>query len=96
MDKHSKVSSSTEWRLGENVVQRSMECLTPTVKFDIFIIISHLFVCRPTLELTTFEKQVYSTMKMHCHWDKTAAKKGSVATLNSAHEAKKHCNFDND
>ena len=24
-----------------------MECLTPTVKLDIFIIISHFFVCKP-------------------------------------------------
>ena len=47
MDKYSKFSSSTEWRLGENVVLRLMECLTPTVKFDACIIISHLFVCQP-------------------------------------------------
>ena len=36
MGKHSKVSSSTEWRLRENVVLRPMNCLTPTVKFDIY------------------------------------------------------------
>ena len=36
-----------------------MECLSPTVKFDIFITISHLFVSRPTLDFTTFEQQVY-------------------------------------
>ena len=45
MSKHSKASSSTEWRLGENFALRPMECSTPTVKFDIFITNSHLFVC---------------------------------------------------
>ena len=51
-----KLLSSTEWRLGENVVLRLMEWLTPTVKSDIFITISHLFVSRPTLEFTTLEQ----------------------------------------
>ena len=37
MDKHSKISSSTKWRLGESVVLCLMECLTPTVSFDIFM-----------------------------------------------------------
>ena len=38
---------------------------TPTVKFDIFITISHLLVSRPTLEFTTFKQQVCSTTQMH-------------------------------
>ena len=37
MGKYSKVSSSTKWRLGENVVLQLMICLTPTVSFDIFM-----------------------------------------------------------
>ena len=37
MDKHSKASSSTKWRLGENVALRLMECLTRTVSFDTFM-----------------------------------------------------------
>ena len=37
MSKHSKVSSSTKWRLGENVVLRLIECLTPCVGFDTFM-----------------------------------------------------------
>ena len=37
MGKHSKVSHSTIRRLGENVVLRLMECLTPSVSFDIFV-----------------------------------------------------------
>ena len=77
MGKHSKVSSTNELRLGENVVLRSMECLTPTAKFDIFITISHQFVCRPTLELAIFKQQVCSTMQMDYHWEQTAAKKGT-------------------
>ena len=37
MGKHSKVSLSTKWRLGENVVLRLIECLTPSFSFDIFM-----------------------------------------------------------
>ena len=37
MGKHSEVSLCTIWRLGENVVLRLMECLTPSVSFDIFM-----------------------------------------------------------
>ena len=85
MGKNSKVSSSTEWRLGENFVLRPMECLTPTVKFVIFTTISHLFVCGPTLKIITFKQQVCSTTQIHYHWEQAAAKKSNVATLNSTH-----------
>ena len=37
MGKHSKVSLSTIWRLGENVVLQLIECLTPSVNFDTFM-----------------------------------------------------------
>ena len=37
MGKYSKVSSSSKWRLGENVVLGLMECLTPSVSFNIFM-----------------------------------------------------------
>ena len=37
MSKHSKVFSFNKRRLGENVVLRLMECLTPSVSFDIFM-----------------------------------------------------------
>ena len=38
MGKHSKVSPSAKWRLGENVVLQLMECvLTPSVSFEIFM-----------------------------------------------------------
>ena len=91
MGKHSEVSSSTEWRLRENIVlcPPPMECLTPTVKVDIFITISHLFVSRPTLEFTKFEQQVCSATQMHYHREQNAAKKWNMVTLNSAHQAKK-------
>ena len=68
--------------------------LTPTVKFDIFITISHLFVLLTTLELTTFEQQVCSTTQMYYRWEQTAAKKSNMTTLNSAHQAKKQCNYE--
>ena len=35
--KHSKVFSSTKWRLGENVVLQLMEWLNPSISFDIFM-----------------------------------------------------------
>ena len=31
---------------------------------------------------------------MHYHWGQAAGKKRNMATLNSAHKAKKQCNFD--
>ena len=57
--KEKQVASSTKWGLGDNVVLRLMEYLTPTVSFDLFMdnyfTSLRLFVCLPTLELTTFE-----------------------------------------
>ena len=35
MGKNSKLSSATKWGLGENFVLRLMECLMPSVNFDI-------------------------------------------------------------
>ena len=35
--KGKQVASSTKWGLGENVLLQLMECLTPTVSFDIFM-----------------------------------------------------------
>ena len=94
MGKNSKVSSSTEQRLAENVVLRSMECLTPTVKFGILKTILHLFASRPTVEFTTFEQQVCSTAQTYYHLEQTTANKWNMATLNSVHQTKRQCNFD--
>ena len=45
MGKHSKVSSSPKWELKESVVLRLMECLTPSVSFDIsFCLLTHFGV----------------------------------------------------
>ena len=57
MGKHSKVPSSTQWGLWENVALQPMESLTPSVSFDIFMdnyfasfrLLTHLGV-------TTFEQ----------------------------------------
>ena len=51
--------------MGDNVALQLMECLTPTVSFDLFMdnyfTCFRLFVCLPTLELTTFEQEVCLT-----------------------------------
>ena len=59
VQKEKQVAFSTKRGLGDNVVPWLMECLTPTVSFDLFMdtyfTSLRLFVCLPTLELTTFE-----------------------------------------
>ena len=54
-----QVTSFTKWRLGDNIVPRLMECLTPTVSFDLcmdnFFTSLCLFVYLQILELTAFE-----------------------------------------
>ena len=88
MGRHSKVSPSTEWRLGENSVLRPMECLTPTVEFDIFLTITvHLGV--NNIRVTGVLKNVTALQLGRNSW-----KKRNVATLNNAHQAKKQYNFD--
>ena len=100
MGKHSEVSSSTKWRLVENVVLRLMECLTSSASFDklyLWITFSNLFVCLPSLELTTFEQQVCSKKVGDTNalsLGTNSCKKRNVVTLNSAHQVKKWCNFD--
>ena len=64
MGEYSKVSSSTEWRSGENVVLRLMECLRPAVSFDTFLAISNLFVCLTALELTTVHRNQKSSITL--------------------------------
>ena len=94
MGKHSKVSSFTKWRSGENVVLRMMECLTATVSFDIFMdnyftsfrLLTHLGVnnIRATRVLNK-----NSLRKVTIIGDKLLQKKRNVGTLKSAHQAKK-------
>ena len=62
-----------------------MECLTPTVSFGLFMdsyfASFRLFVCLPTLDLTTFEQEVcstklcYANTRGHHRRGQTAAKK---------------------
>ena len=57
----------------------------------LWITISHIFVCLPTLELTTFEQQVRSAKTGYGNslsLGKNRGKKRNVATLNNAHQAK--------
>ena len=85
--------------LGDNVVLRLIECLTPTVSFDLFMdnyfTSFRLFVCLPTLELTTFEQEVCSTTKGYANTISSGTnsyKKRNVAPLKSAaHVKQKRC-----
>ena len=98
MGKHSKVSSSTKWRLGEDVVLQLMECLTPSVRFDIvmdtyftyFRLLTHVGVnnIRATPVLNKNRLRKYTIIG-----DKQLQKK-ERGHLNSTHQAKKQCNFD--
>ena len=93
MGKHSKVSSFTLWRLGENVVLRLMECLTLNVRSDIFMdnyftsfrLVTHLGVnnIRATRVLNKNRLR-----KCTIIGDKHLQKKKNMATLNSGHQAK--------
>ena len=88
MGKHSKVSCSTQCRVGENFFLRPMECLNPSVKFDIFYNCFTFVRMSTTLDLTTFYQQTFSEMQLHYDW---AAKKGNMTTLNSVHQPKIQC-----
>ena len=72
-----------------------MECLTPTVSFDLFMdnyfTSFRLFVCLPTLELTTFEQEVCSTKIGYANTLSSGTnsyKKRNAATLNTAEHIK--------
>ena len=100
--KGKQVASSTKWRLRENVVLRSMERVTPTFSSDIFRDNyfwkdNYLFVCLPTLELTTFQWEVCSTKIGYANARSlrtNSCKKKKVVTLKSTHQAREQCNFD--
>ena len=88
-----------KWGLGDNDVLRLMECLAPTVSFDLFMdnyfTSFGLFVSLPTLELTTFEQEVCSAKIDYANplsWGTNNCKKRNLATLNSAvHVNRKRC-----
>ena len=76
-----------------------MECFTPTVSFYLFMdnyfTSICLFICLPTLKLTTFEQEVCSTKIGYANTllsGTSSCKKRNVATLNSAaHIKQKRC-----
>ena len=74
MGKQSKVSSSAKWRLRENVVLQLMECLTPSVSFEIFM--GNYFTSfRLLINIRATSVLNKNIMQMHYHWGQTAAKK---------------------
>ena len=83
--------SFTKCGLGDNVVLRLTQCLTPTVSFDLlmdnYFTSLRLFFCLPSLELTTCE-QVVCSAKIVCantlSSGTNSGKKRNVATLNNA------------
>ena len=94
-----QVPYSTRGGLRNNNVLRFMECLTPTVSFNLFtdnyFTYFRLFICLPTLELATFKQDVCSTKIVSAKTLSTGAnncKKRNVITFNSAARIKqKHC-----
>ena len=97
MGKHFKVSSSTKWRLGQDVVLWLMECLTSSVSFEIFT--DNYFTSFCLLALLEVNN-IWATRLLNKNrlsrytiiGDKQLQKR-NVATLNSAYQAKKECNF---
>ena len=76
-----------------------MKCLTPNVSFDLFMdnyfTSFRLFVCLPTLELTTLEREMCSTKIGSANTPSSgtnSCKKWNMTTLNSAaHIKQKRC-----
>ena len=97
--KGKEVVSSTKWGLGDNIVLRLMECLTPIISFDLlmdnYFASFRLFVCWPALELTEFEQVVCPSKIGYVNTLSSginSCKKRNVATLNSAaHIKQKRC-----
>ena len=79
MGKHSKVSSSTKWRLGENFTYPVVTRL-----------LTHLGVNKIRTTGVLNKNRLH---KCTIIGDKQLQKR-NVATLNSAQQAKKQCNFD--
>ena len=76
MGKHSKVFFSTKWRLGESVVLRLMECVTPTVIFDIFM--GNYFTCFRLLTLLGVNK-----IRATCMFNKGSLPRCTIMGTNS-------------
>ena len=90
--KGKQVASTTKWGLGEHIVLRLVECLSPTASFDIFMdnyfTSFHLFT---HLGVNNIQPDVLNKNRLHkCTiiWDKELQKKRNSATLNSAADIK--------
>ena len=64
-----------------------MECLTPNFSFDIFM--DNYFISFRLLTHLGVNNIRATGVLNKMHWGEAAAKKRNVATLNSAHQAKK-------
>ena len=90
MGKYSKFSSTTKWRLGENIVLRLMVCLTPTVSFDTFKdnyftsfrLFTHLGANNSKATRLLTKNRLHECTII---WNKHLQKKRNVTTLNSTH-----------
>ena len=85
MGKYSKVYSSTKWRLREKFVLRPMECLTPTVKFDIFTFDILFHICLPPDHHGVNNIRATDVLKNAnaLSWETNSCKEADVATLSS-------------
>ena len=96
--KGKQVASSSKLGLAENVVLRLMECLTPTVSFYIFMdnyftsfrLLTHLGVNNiRALGVHNKNRLPKCTIIRN-----KQLQKRNKATLNSTHQAKRHCNLE--
>ena len=84
---------STKWRLVENVAQQLMECLTPSVNFEIFMdnyfasfhLLTHLGVNKIRASPVVNKSRLCKCTII----GKKQLQKRNVVTLNSAYQAKK-------
>ena len=96
--KGKRVAYSTKKILGENVVLRLMEHLFPTLSFDIFMdnyltsihLLTHLGVNNIRAEGVPNKNRLRKCTIIGTN----SCQKRNVATLNTAHQAKKLCDFD--
>ena len=97
MGKQSKVSLSTERRLGENIVLQLIVCLTPSVIFEIFLDNYFISLCLLTNLGVNNIRAAYKLNKNRlCNCtiigDKQL-KKRHGANLNYAHQAEKQFEY---
>ena len=93
-----QVTSSTKWWLGENIVLRLMECLSPVFSFDIFMdyyftsfrLLIHLGVKKILATGVLNKNRLHKCTIIR----NKQLQKRKISTLSSAHQARKQCTFD--